>query len=72
VVADDRGKGLFIQVTRMANSPLAWHVAVNNPTDKEITTTIRTAMEIPGLVLPERQWTIPPGEYVVLLDQVPR
>jgi hypothetical protein len=56
----------------MANSPLAWHVAVNNPTDKEITTTIRTAMEIPGLVLPERQWTIPPGEYVVLLDQVPR
>jgi hypothetical protein len=53
----------------MANCPFAWHVAVNNPTDQEITTAIRTAMDLPGLVLPEKQWTIRPGEYVVLTDQ---
>jgi hypothetical protein len=53
----------------MANSPFIWHVAVNNPTDKEITTTIRTAMAISGLVLLEKQRTIRHGEYVVLTDQ---
>ena len=66
VVADDRGRELFIQVTRLYESPDQWHISVNNPTDKHITTMLRKAMDLPGLNLRDTEITVKPGEYVVL------
>jgi len=70
VVADADGKDLFIQVTRLndggdGKSPL-WHVSVNNPSDKPVTSTLKRAMELPGLDLAEEKMTLKPGECRVL------
>lgn len=67
VVADDRGKALFIQVTHVYETPHRWHVSVNNPTDQEVTATLRKAMDLPGFVFAEQTVTLKPGEYRVLL-----
>jgi len=66
VVAGPEGKDLFIQVTKVANEPPTWHVSVNNPTDRPITTTLRKAMDLPGLQFPEGRITLRPGAYVVI------
>jgi hypothetical protein len=57
---------LFIQVTHVGGTPDRWHVAVNNPTDRPVTTTLRAAMALPGLDFPDRMLTLKPGEYVVI------
>jgi len=70
VVADPRGKDLFIEVTRIndgsKDKPSAWHVSVNNPTDKPVTTTLRRVMSLPGLAFEKAALTIQPGEYRVV------
>jgi hypothetical protein len=80
VVADAGGAELFIQVTpfpRIAEgekgvraargeAPVRWHVSVNNPTDQVITTTLRRAMELPGLNFREKAVTLRPGAYQIL------
>ena len=66
VVAGPEGKDLFIQVTKVHDSPDRWHVSVNNPTDKPVTTRLRKAMDLPGLQVPARLVKLRPGEYVVL------
>lgn len=66
VVAGTEGKDLFIQVTRVNDSPSEWHVSVNNPTDQAITTTLRAAMNLPGLDLKDTPVTLKPGEYQVI------
>jgi len=66
VVADARGSDLFIQVTHISDQPERWHVAVNNPTDQTIKTTLHQAMDLPGLVFPDIQLTLNPGEYQVI------
>jgi len=70
VVADEAGKECFIQVTRIndgdARRPPAWHVSINNPTDKPVRTTLRAAMDLPGLAIPEKAITLQPGEYRVI------
>ncbi len=73
VVADAAGNELFIQVTRLndgidGNPPL-WHMSVNNPTDKPVTSILKRAMEIPGLDFTEEKVTLNPGEYRVLSKQ---
>ncbi len=62
---------LNIQVTALKHNPFLWHVAVNNPTDAPIRTTLRKAMDLPGLELPEAPVDVAPGGYLVLLDQQP-
>lgn len=66
VVAGGDGKELFIQVTLMHEKPHQWHVAVNNPTDRPITTQLSRAMDLPKLTLPDRPITLQPGEYRVV------
>ncbi len=67
VIAGPEAKDLFIQVTKVGQNPDRWHVSVNNPMDRPITTSLRRAMALPGLDLPDRPITLKPGEYVVLL-----
>lgn len=75
VMADDAGKDLFIQVTRVTEgddqTPASWHVSVNNPLDKPVTTSLRKAMDLPGLDLAETAITLQPGEYKVLVESKP-
>jgi hypothetical protein len=73
IVADEAGKDIFIQVTRLNNGQAekdgapAWHVSVNNPTDAVVTTTLKRTMDLPGLDFEEQKVTVKPGEYKVLL-----
>lgn len=70
LVADAAGKDLFLQATRLNDGlegkPPAWHLSVNNPTDQPITTTLKRAMDVPGLNFTEETVTLAPGEYRVL------
>ncbi|MBU4211626.1 MAG: hypothetical protein KKD33_03470 [Verrucomicrobia bacterium] len=66
VVAGPEGKDLFIQVTKVGDNPYQWHVSVNNPTDKAITTQLRKTMDLPGLTVDETAITLGPGEYRVM------
>ncbi|HEY3415859.1 MAG TPA: hypothetical protein VGM23_03150, partial [Armatimonadota bacterium] len=70
VVADAAGKDLFIQTTRINDGldgkPPLWHLSVNNPTDKPVTTTLKRAMDLPGLDFTEQTLTLQPGEYRVI------
>ncbi|MBU4286372.1 MAG: hypothetical protein KKD76_05630, partial [Verrucomicrobia bacterium] len=70
IVADDAGQDLFIQATRINDGldgkPPAWHVSVNNPGDKPVTTTLKRAMDVPGLEFTKEKVTLQPGEYRVL------
>jgi hypothetical protein len=77
VVADAGGAELFIQVTALpriaegekgvraarGEQPVRWHVSVNNPTDRVIKTTLRRAMELPGLNFCEKTVTLAPDAY---------
>lgn len=64
VVADQAGKDLFIQVTRLSDSE--WHVSVNNPLDVAVTTTLKKTMDLPNLTFNQEKITLQPGEYRVL------
>jgi hypothetical protein len=66
VIAGPEGKGLFIQVTKVAVNLDRWHVSVNNPTDRPIQTTLRRSMPLAGLDLPDSTLTLQPGEYRLL------
>ena len=66
VVADQRARELFIQVTHLFEKPQQWHVSVNNPTDRPIETELHKTMELPGFVFKKRSVTLQPGEYRVL------
>ncbi|MCG2659769.1 MAG: hypothetical protein L6437_05940 [Kiritimatiellae bacterium] len=75
VVADDAGKELFIQVTRITEgddkNPSLWHVSVNNPLDTLVTTTLRQVMDLPGLNFNEQKIVLQPGEYKILIESKP-
>ncbi|MCX7597652.1 MAG: hypothetical protein N2512_02110 [Armatimonadetes bacterium] len=66
VVAGPEGKDLFIQVTKVHDGPHRWHVSVNNPTARAITTRLRKAMNLPGLTVPTGPIKVPAGGYLVL------
>ncbi len=66
VTANGAGRDLFRQVTLLRENPHQWHIAVNNPTDKPITTTLESHMDLPNLVLPQGPLTIAPGEHRVI------
>lgn len=66
VVADNDGNELFIQVTHVNENPQQWHISVNNPTDKPITTTLSKAMELPGFQFTAQKITVPAGGYIVI------
>jgi hypothetical protein len=66
VVAGPEASELFIQVTRVSDAPPRFHVAVNNPTDQKITTTLRAPMPMLGLDVYLQRVTLRPGEYLVV------
>jgi hypothetical protein len=66
VVAGPDGADLYIQVTNLGGTPDRWHVSVNNPTDKPITTRLHQAIPLPGLTLADQQITVGSGEYTVI------
>ncbi|MBU4212646.1 MAG: hypothetical protein KKD33_08695, partial [Verrucomicrobia bacterium] len=66
VVADERGKNIAINVMHLFDAPHQWHVAVNNLTDKPVTTKLTQAMDLPRLDFEEREITLAPGEYRIL------
>ena len=78
VVADQAGKGLFIQVTQLSGgtrvkgkrTAFRWHVSVNNPLDRAVSVRLRQAMRLPGLRFGVRKFTLKPGEYRVQLSGV--
>ncbi|MBI4025415.1 MAG: hypothetical protein HY360_10580 [Verrucomicrobia bacterium] len=67
VVADEKGRELFIQVTHVFENPHQWHVSVNNPTDATIKTILRKAMDLPGFIFHNTEITLKPGEYKVMM-----
>jgi hypothetical protein len=46
--------------------PGRYHVSVNNPTDRPITTTLTQSIPLPGLELPATPLMLQPGQYVVI------
>ena len=66
MVADAAGKDIFIQVTHLSEAPQKWHLSVNNPGAKTVTTVLRRAMDLPGLKFSTKKITLAPGEYRVL------
>lgn len=58
---------LIIEVTQLTAAPHQYHVAVNNPTDAPITTTLRRTMALPDFQFPDTRVTVPPGGYQVVL-----
>ena len=73
VVADARGKDLFIEVTPLsggttANPDYRWSVTVNNPTDQPIATVLSQTMGLPNLQLDAAEITLAPGERRELLS----
>jgi hypothetical protein len=68
VVVGPEGENLFIQVTHVNENPHRWHVSVNNPTDKTITTTLRKTMDLPGFEFLPQKITVPAGSYIVVKE----
>lgn len=63
IVADENGKDLTINVMHIYDNPHQWYIAVNNTTDKPISTKLSQAMELPGLEFGEMDITVQPGEH---------
>jgi len=66
IIADQDAEDLFIQVTHINENPQRWHVSVNNPTDKPITTTLTKAINLPGFDFTTQKITVPAGGYMVI------
>ncbi|MHB9026072.1 MAG: hypothetical protein ACYC7E_18185 [Armatimonadota bacterium] len=60
---------LIIEVTKLSDKPHQWHVAVNNITDKPITTILKKAMDLPGFDFPDTPVTVPAGGYIVVKEK---
>jgi hypothetical protein len=59
-------KDLIIEFAQLSREPLAFRVAVNNPTDKPIGTTLRQSMAVPGFVMKDTTVEVPAGGYRVV------
>lgn len=58
---------LRIQFTRLSDEP-RYYVAVNNPTDRPIETTLRKGIDLPGFELPGKPIAVAPGALRVVVD----
>lgn len=67
IISDKNGRDLFIQVMHQnLRTGKHWHVSVNNPTDRAITTKFYKNMDLPGFEFRDRREKIPAGGYVIL------
>ncbi len=74
VIADEAGSELFIEVVCLSDAegqaPPLWHVSVNNPTDKPVTTSLTRTMALPGLDWSGETIELKPGEGRLLVHPV--
>jgi hypothetical protein len=49
--------------------PLSYRVAVNNPTDQPLKTTLKKTMDLPGFDFPDTPVEVPAGGYVVAKEK---
>ena len=61
-------KDLIIQCTQKpgGSTGYSYYIAINNPTDKEITANIRQNMSLPNLKFSQQKITVPAGAYLKL------
>jgi len=60
---------LIIQVSELNIKPFQYHVAVNNPTDEAIRTTLTKCINLPGFEFPDRPVEVPPGGYLIVKEK---
>ena len=60
---------LIIEVAQLNTKPYEYHVAVNNPTDKPIKTTLRKCMDLPGFEFPDTVVEVAAGGYLVVREK---
>ena len=61
-----KAMNLIIEVTHLSDNPAQWRVAVNNPTDRPIETTLKKCMDLPGFDFPDQSVKVPAGGYIVV------
>lgn len=61
-------KDLIVEFTKLSDKP-EYHLAVNNPTDKPIKTTLKKNMDLPGFELPDTPVEVAAGGYVVVREK---
>jgi hypothetical protein len=60
---------LIIEFCQLNSRPTEYHLAVNNPTDAPITTTLKKCMDLAGFEFADKRITIAPGAYVVIREK---
>lgn len=60
---------LVIEFAQLNSKPVEYHVAVNNPTDAPIKTTLKKCMDLPGFEFPDREIEVPAGGYMVVKEK---
>ncbi len=62
--------GLIVQVTQKptGDGGYSYYVAVSNPTDKPIQTTLRKNIPLPDFPFESTELTVPPGGYRIASD----
>jgi hypothetical protein len=49
--------------------PFEYHIAVNNPTDQPIRTSLKKCMDLPGFDFPDTPVEVAAGGYVVVREK---
>ncbi|HEY3417746.1 MAG TPA: hypothetical protein VGM23_12755 [Armatimonadota bacterium] len=60
---------LIIELALLNDKPYQYHVAVNNPTDKPIKTTLKKSMNLPAFDFPDTPVEVPAGGYMVIREK---
>jgi hypothetical protein len=60
---------LIIEFAQLNAKPLEYRLAVNNPTDVPIKTTLKKCMDLPGFEFADTDITVPPGGYLVVREK---
>lgn len=60
---------LVIEFAQLNSKPVEYRVAVNNPTDAPIKTTLKKCMDLPGFEFPDQPIEVPAGGYVMVKEK---
>jgi hypothetical protein len=60
---------LVIEFCQLNSRPMEYHLAVNNPTDAPINTTLKKCMDLPSFEFMDKKITVAPGAYVVIREK---
>ncbi|MCG2661147.1 MAG: hypothetical protein L6437_12995, partial [Kiritimatiellae bacterium] len=60
---------LIIEFAQLNAKPVEYHVAVNNPTDAPINTTLKKCINLPGFDFADTAITVPAGGYIVVREK---